>query len=60
MVKNYRGINDDLLRILVLAQERVVEKLQGWKTSRYPNQIQKQYEEDMEKINRLAKVIKRS
>lgn len=59
MVKNYKGVNDDLLRILILAQERVVENLQGWKTARYPETFHKQYDEDMEKISRLAKAVKR-
>lgn len=60
MVKNYKGINDDILTILVLAQERVVEKLRDWKTARYPEMYKKQYDEDMDKINRVAKAIKRS
>ena len=59
MVKNYKGINDDLLVVLQLAQDRSVQKIRDIKTSRYPQELQKQYDLEMEAISRLAKAIKK-
>ena len=59
MVKQYRGINKDIKRVLHLATERIIDQYQSnIHTTRYPATIADLHEKDTKIIDRLRKAIK--
>lgn len=59
MVKQYRGINQDIKRMLQLATERVIAQYQAnIHTTRYPDTIADLHEKDTIILERLKKAIK--
>lgn len=59
MVKQYKGINIDIKRVLQLASERIIEQYQAnINTTRYPMSITELHEKDTKIIDRLKKAIK--
>ena len=59
MVKQYRNINEDIKRVLSLANDRIIEQYQNnIHTTRYPQSITDMYEKDIAVIERLKKSIR--
>lgn len=55
MVKNYRGVNKDIKRVITLAMERATAKSMDWKTARNPKAIKDRFNLDMAIIKRLKR-----